>query len=87
MTETTVLSLGGLHWATSAPIIESTLARRPGVVAVSANAANQTATVTYEPARTSVAELATWIRDCGFHCAGRAVPDHICDPMADGGAP
>ncbi|HEY9264982.1 MAG TPA: cation transporter, partial [Mycobacterium sp.] len=87
MTETTVLSVGGLHWATSAPIIESTLARRPGVVAVSANAANQTATVTYEPGQTSVAELADWVRDCGFHCAGRAVPDHVCDPMADGAAP
>ncbi|HEY9264379.1 MAG TPA: heavy metal translocating P-type ATPase, partial [Mycobacterium sp.] len=87
MTETTVLSVGGLHRATSAPIIESTLARRPGVIAVSANAVNQTATVTYEPGQTSVAELAGWIRDCGFHCAGRAVPDHICDPLADGGTP
>ena len=83
MPETTVLDVGGLHWATSAPIIESTLKRRPGVVAVSANAANQTATVTYEPAQTSVTQLTQWVRECGFHCQGRAVPDHICDPMAD----
>ena len=83
MAETTVLDVRGLHWATSAPIIESTLQRRPGVVAVSANAANQTATVTFDPARTTLAQLTDWVRDCGFHCQGRAVPDHICEPKAD----
>src|SRR5690606_12997433 len=82
---TTVLDVRGLHWATSAPIIESTLRRRPGVVAVSANAANQTATVTFDPAGTTLAQLTDWVRDCGFHCRGRAVPDHICEPMADAG--
>jgi len=81
MSETTVLRLGGLHWATSARAIESTLLRRPGVEAVDANAANQTATVTYDPDSTSVGELAGWVRDCGYHCAGQSVPDHVCDPM------
>ena len=82
-TTTTVLDVHGLHWATSAAVVESTLLRRPGVTAVEANAVNQTATVTYNPAMTSVAELSQWVRDCGFHCAGRSVPDHICEPMAD----
>ena len=33
--------------------------------------------------------LRRWITDCGFHCAGRSVPEHICDPMleAHGRAP
>ncbi|QZT62806.1 heavy metal translocating P-type ATPase [Mycolicibacterium austroafricanum] len=83
MAETTVLDVRGLHWATSEPIIESTLRRRPGVVAVSANAANQTATVTFDPAQTTLAQLTEWVRDCGFHCQGRAVPDHVCEPMPD----
>ncbi len=78
-----VLDVQGLHWATSASVIESTLLRRPGVTAVEANAANNTATVTYDSATTSVAELAGWVRDCGFHCAGRSVPDHICEPMSE----
>jgi Cu2+-exporting ATPase len=26
--------------------------------------------------------LRDWVRDCGYHCAGQSVPDHICDPMA-----
>ena len=80
---TVVLHVGGLHWATSAPSVEATLLRRPGVVSVAANAANQTATVTYDPATTSVAQLSDWVRDCGLHCAGRSVPNHVCDPMAE----
>ena len=82
-TATAVLGVQGLHWATSAPVIESTLLRRPGVTAVEANAVNQTATVVFDPAQTSVADLSQWIRDCGFHCAGRSVPDHLCDPMSE----
>lgn len=83
MTTSTVLDVGGLHWATSAGVVESVLKRRPGVTGVEANAVNQTATVSYDPSVTSVAELAGWVRDCGFHCAGRSVPDHVCDPMAE----
>lgn len=52
----------------------------PGVHDVEPKAVSQTATVTYDPTRTSVSELAGWIRDCGFHCAGASVPQHICDP-------
>jgi Cu2+-exporting ATPase len=80
---TVVLHVGGLHWATSAAAVESALLRRPGVVSVAANAANQTATVTYDPAATSVAQLSDWVRDCGLHCAGQSVPNHVCDPMAE----
>ena len=81
MSQTTVLHVGGLHWATSEHAIESTLSRREGVEMVEANAANQSATVTYDPDRTSVAELAEWVRECGYHCAGRSVPMHVCAPM------
>lgn len=82
-TASAVLDVQGLHSATSASVIESTLLRRPGVSAVEANALNNTATVTYDPATTSVAELTGWVRDCGFHCAGRSVPDHLCEPMSE----
>jgi Cu2+-exporting ATPase len=80
---TVVLHVGGLHWATSAASVEATLLRRPGVISVAANAANQTATVTYDPTMTSVAQLSDWVRDCGLHCAGQSVPNHVCDPMAE----
>jgi Cu2+-exporting ATPase len=80
-TATTTLEVGGLHWATSESVVENVLGRRPGVLDVAANASAQSATVTYDPQQTTVAELTGWVRDCGYHCAGRAVPDHVCDPM------
>ncbi len=83
MTESTILDVHGLNWASTTAVVEATLLRRPGVKSVEANAVNQTATVVYDPASTSVSELAGWIRDCGFHCAGRSVPDHVCDPMSE----
>ncbi len=44
---------------------------------------SQTATVTFDPGVISVRELARWIKECGYHCAGQSVPDHLCDPMAE----
>jgi Cu2+-exporting ATPase len=83
MTESTVLDVHGLNWASSTAVVEATLLRRPGVRSVEANAVNQTATVGYDPATTSVAELARWVQECGFHCTGRSVPNHVCDPMSE----
>ncbi|MGD8215426.1 heavy metal translocating P-type ATPase [Aestuariimicrobium sp. Y1814] len=80
---TTVLQVGGLHWATSEPVIEKTLLGRPGVLAVEASAASQTATVTYDSDTTSVVQLVGWVNDCGYHCAGQSMPEHMCAPMAE----
>jgi P-type Cu2+ transporter len=85
MSQRTVLQVQGLHWATSERGIESALMRQPGVEAVAANAANQTATVTYDPQETSVVQLSRWVRDCGYHCAGGSVPNHVCEPMEEPG--
>lgn len=82
-TQTVVLEVGGVQWASSKSVAEAYLARRPGVVAVDANPVAQTANVTYDPSVTSMAELRQWVIDCGYHCAGRSVPDHICDPAAE----
>jgi P-type Cu2+ transporter len=80
---TTVLHVGGQLRASSHGVLTNGLRRRPGVIAVDPNAVAQTATVTYDPTRTSVAELRTWVRDCGYHCAGRSVPTHVCDPTSE----
>ncbi|MDD1478579.1 MULTISPECIES: heavy metal translocating P-type ATPase [unclassified Arthrobacter] len=81
-TQTAVMEVAGVHWASSKSIAEATLSRRPGVLTVEANPVSQTANVTFDPDKTSIAELAGWVRKCGYHCAGLSVPDHICDPMA-----
>jgi P-type Cu2+ transporter len=80
---TAVLEVAGVHWASEKATVERVLGRRPGVLAVEANPVGQTATVTYDPTRTSVADLTGWIRDCGYHCAGQSVPQHVCDPAAE----
>ncbi|WP_308284527.1 heavy metal translocating P-type ATPase [Pseudonocardia oceani] len=75
-----VLELDGLQWATETNAVEAVLGRRPGVIGVEANAVGQTATVTFDSATTTVEDLAGWVRDCGYHCAGESVPDHLCAP-------
>jgi Cu2+-exporting ATPase len=80
---TAVLEVSGVHWASSKNVAEAVLGRRPGVLAVEANPVSQTATVTYDPAVTDLSQLRAWVRDCGYHCQGQSVPQHICDPMAE----
>ncbi|HZJ49428.1 MAG TPA: heavy metal-associated domain-containing protein, partial [Actinomycetota bacterium] len=86
-TKTVVLDTRGLNWATEKNLVEAVLGRRPGVVEVEANPVAQSANVVYDPGRTSIAELRDWVEECGLHCAGQSVPNHICDPMLDEGAP
>ena len=80
---TVVLEVSGVQWASSKSVVESTLLRQPGVIAVEANPVSQTANVSYDPETTSQAQLRQWIIECGYHCAGQSVPDHICDPTHD----
>jgi Cu2+-exporting ATPase len=80
---TVVLHVGGLSWASEKAVVEQALGRRPGVWLVEANPVSQTATVTFDAAQTSVAELRQWVRECGYHCAGQSVPSHVCDPMTE----
>ncbi len=75
-----VLEVDGLHWASEKNAVEAVLGRRPGVTGVEANPVAQTATVTYDPSTTTVEDLAGWVRDCGYHCRGESVPDHVCAP-------
>lgn len=81
--ESTVLHVGGLHYASEKAIVERRLGAQPGVLAVDANPVAQTANVEYDPGATDVATLRRWVEECGYHCAGRSVPGHICDPLAD----
>ena len=80
---TVVLDVSGLHYATEKNVVETVLGRRPGVHHVEANPVSQTATVTFDQDVTSVRELARWIEECGYHCAGQSVPTHLCDPMVE----
>jgi len=54
---TAVLEVKGLHWGSEKAVVEATLSRLGGVRGVDANPVAQTATVSYDPAVTSVAKL------------------------------
>ncbi len=77
-----VIELSGVQWATQKHRIEAILARRPGVVSVDANPVAQTASVRFDPSVTSLTDLQGWVQDCGYHCSGRSVPSHLCDPLS-----
>src|SRR6266508_3984146 len=78
-----VLHVGGMYRASEKSVVEMVLSRRPGVIRVEANPVAQTANVTFDTGRTSVAELRRWVEECGLHCAGQSVPEHICDPLLE----
>src|SRR5919197_1459789 len=80
---TAVLDVHPMRRATEKNVIEAVLGRRPGVERVDANPVAQTATVTYDSRVTSLDELRQWVEDCGYHCAGQSVPEHICDPLME----
>jgi P-type Cu2+ transporter len=78
-----VLHVGGLRLTSEKSVVECVLTAWPGVLAVSANPVAQSANVTFDPARTSVADLKRCVEECGYHCAGQSVPRHLCDPMEE----
>jgi Cu2+-exporting ATPase len=80
---TAILDVHPMLFGSEKAVVEAVLGRRPGVERVEANPVAQTATVTYDPAKTSLAELRRWIQECGLHCAGQSVPEHICDPLME----
>ncbi|MFD8533623.1 heavy metal translocating P-type ATPase [Streptosporangium canum] len=84
---TAILDVRGLRWASEQNVVMAVLGRRPGVLQVEVNPVAQTATVVFDPARTCLAELRTWVIECGYHCAGQSVSSHICDPMIEPGPP
>src|SRR5258708_19787376 len=80
---TAVLDVRGLQWASEQNIVAAVLRRRPGVLEVAVNPVAQTATVGFDPARISLAELRRRVTDCGYQCPGQSVPAHICAPLAE----
>lgn len=64
-------------------VVESVLGRLQGVIDVDANPVAQTATVRYDRAAVSLAELRRAVQDCGYHCTGQSVPGHVCNPRAE----
>ncbi|WP_406731445.1 cation transporter [Streptomyces sp. NBC_01794] len=65
---TAVLDVRGLSWASQQSTVAAVLGRRPGVLQVEVNPVAQSATVVFDPRRTSLAELRRWVEGaCPHH--------------------
>ena len=67
----TSLNIGGMTCASCVRRVEKTLTRVDGVVAASVNLANETATVSYDPAFTSLETLTAAVARSGYTAAPR----------------
>ncbi|HET7087291.1 MAG TPA: heavy metal translocating P-type ATPase [Anaerolineae bacterium] len=76
MKESTI-QVDGLLTALCARNVEKALMKMPGVHHVSANYLNSTATVHYDESQVSLAQLQAAVSDCGYVCAGEALPEHM----------
>ena len=72
-----VIHVEGLLTALCARNVEKALLKRPGVHHVVANSLNSTATVHYDETQVTLAQLQAAVADCGYVCAGEALPDHM----------
>jgi Cu2+-exporting ATPase len=71
------LRVEGLLRATCAQNLEKAMGRLPGVHHVAANILNSSATVHYDEAQITQAQLEAVVRDCGYLCTGEALPEHV----------
>jgi Cu2+-exporting ATPase len=80
---TVVLDVRPILRGSEKAVVEAVLGRRAGVERVEANPVSQTATVVFDVTQTSLADLRRWVEECGLHCDGQSVPNHICDPLME----
>jgi Cu2+-exporting ATPase len=78
--KTATIEVGGLLSALSARGVEKQLARLAGVVKVEVNYVAGSATVTYHQNRIDLKAIKAKVDECGYHCAGELVPQHVCKP-------
>ena len=75
---TTTFEVGDLLSILGAHGIEKQVKHIAGVGRVSVKLVSGLATVAFDPAKTSLQAIVAAIKDCGYHCAGEALPKHIC---------
>lgn len=80
-----VLDVRPILRASESAVVSRVVGAVDGVESVDVNPVAQTAAVRYDGDRVSLADLRKVVDDCGYHCAGQSVPNHLCDPAAEPG--
>ncbi len=60
--------------------IEKRLLKHPAIQSIDANYLNCTATVCYDESVIDLMEIKKLVGECGFHCTGESLPEHVCEP-------
>jgi Cu2+-exporting ATPase len=76
----TVLCVHGMLCVGDGRGVEKRLLQHPGIHHVDANYLNCTATVHYDESAISLAEIKSLVGECGYHCTGESLPEHVCEP-------
>src|SRR3972149_7407850 len=77
--KTTVIHLEGIESVLSTAGVEKKMCKHSGIHKVETNFMTGTATV-YHDDSVTLAEIKQCVADCGYGCAGEAVPEHIVKP-------
>ncbi|PNG48985.1 MULTISPECIES: heavy metal translocating P-type ATPase [unclassified Variovorax] len=85
MNTTMSFEVGGMVSSMSAHGVEKQLSRQPGVTAAQVNYVAGSASVTFDPGKTTPEAIRATIEACGYHCGGEATPRHVCVPRAAAG--
>jgi P-type Cu2+ transporter len=84
---TVTVDVGGLFQVLDSRLIARQLEKLPGVHEARVNYASGSATVSFDPERTSLDDIQARIRECGYHCAGEVLPAHMCAAQRPRAAP
>ncbi len=80
--KTAVVEVSGLLSVLSAEGVQRRLQALPGVHHAVVNYVAQSATVHYDEGQTTLDGIRQRVVECGYHCRGEMVPNHICEPPA-----
>jgi Cu2+-exporting ATPase len=75
-----VIEVGGMISALSARGVEKRLAHLPGIRRAEVNYVSGSATVEYDDQVVDLRRIKAEIDDCGYHCSGEMLPNHMCIP-------
>ena len=84
--KTVVLDIRDLVTALDPLVVERGIREIDGVAEVSASFVSGSASVTYDPDKTTLEALTKKASACGFHCRGEALPSHLCEHAPHAGA-
>lgn len=78
--KTAIIEVAGLISTMSAHGVEKQLSKLSGVGKAEVNYVSGSATVNYDDTETNLKAIKAKVSECGYHCSGELLPNHVCEP-------